>query len=87
MLFESLLLQIQCRVGTNFEKGTGPYRWDTLVVRTGWRDIGNPRHRIEPAPVGVFCHLLTGPGNDKKIQVKERRVLDTITQPNEHTFR
>ncbi len=31
-------------------------------------------------------HWLAGSANDKNTEVTERRVLDSITQPNEHTF-
>ena len=59
---------------------------------------GEPLHRVGPVPVNHFTgfkryrweglsHKLVGSVNDKHTEVTERRVLDSITQPNEHTLR
>jgi len=48
---------------------------------------GEPRHRLERRYRWEGrSHRLSGSGNDKNTEVTERRVLDSITQPNEHTF-
>jgi hypothetical protein len=65
---------------------TGPDRITTSPARAG---TGEPLHRLEPVPVRGFTgpvHRLVGSANDKHGEATERRVLDSITQPNEHTF-
>ena len=66
---------------------TGSDRITTSPARAG---TGEPLHRLEPVPVrgltGSPVHRLVGSGNDKHGEATERRVLDSITQPNEHTF-
>ncbi len=65
---------------------TGTDRITTSPARAG---TGEPLHRLEPVPVrGVTgpVHRLVGSANDKHAEATERRVLDSITQPKEHTF-
>jgi hypothetical protein len=65
---------------------TGSYRITTSPARAG---TGEPLHRLEPVPVRGFTgpvHRLVGSANDNHAEDTEQRVLDSITQPNEHTF-
>jgi len=64
--------------------GTGSSRWSgppvpalagEVVIRSARAD------RWEG-----LSHRLAGSAYDKHTEVTERRVLDSITQPNEHTF-
>ncbi len=56
-----------------YRSASGTYRWTTSPARAG---TGERVHR----------YRLVGSANDKHAEVTERRVLDSITQPNEHTF-
>jgi hypothetical protein len=60
---------------------TVTYRWTTHRLETY-------RWTTSPTGAGTGERVVpTGSVNDKNTEVTERKVLDSITQPNEHTFR
>jgi hypothetical protein len=60
---------------------TGTDRITNSPVRAG---TGEPLHRLEPVPVRW---LTTMHSVYNHAEATERRVMDSITQPKEHTFR